>query len=106
MYELLVKSAYAAYTSNLIGNPCIATERRFEFFKNPKVGDLVLEITTINHPKRDITHNLGRLVRIEKSPNGNPFKDKWVIRTLYHDREFAWHNADFIRVLDIDESFE
>lgn len=105
IYELLIKSAYAAYVTTLIGNAPPATQRQSKFFSNPSIGDLVLETTTMGLKNRDITVNMGHLVRIEKSKNGNSFEDKWVIKTLYHNREFAWSNANFIRVLDCDDSF-
>jgi hypothetical protein len=105
IYELLVKSAYAAYIATLIGNAPPATHKQYKFFSNPSIGDLVLEVTTIGHKNRDITQNMGHLIRIEKAKNGNIFEDKWVIKTLYHNKEFAWSNANFIRVLDIEDSF-
>ncbi len=105
IYDMLCKSAYAAYSSNLVGASCVAAKNRFDFFYEPKIGDMVLEITTLLMPHRDHTQNLGKLLRIEKSPDGNAYCDKWIIQSLYYDREFAWSNAKFIRVLEVSDNF-
>ena len=103
MYELLLKSAEATYQSSLIGGDIPAVNNRFSFIFNPRVGDLVMETSTLGREEKDSTYNIGWLLRIEKG--GNEFMDKWVLKSLYHGTEFTWQNASFVRVVDIDDNF-
>lgn len=103
IYDLLLKSAEAAYQSCLVGGGAKVTTNRFEFFFNPEIGDLVLETTTLGMPRRDNKYNLGKLLRIERGKT--QYDDKWIIETLYDGKEYAWNNARFVRVVGTSDSF-
>jgi hypothetical protein len=95
MALLIEVSAYAVYQATLVGNPAPVVQRMQDALLNPRLGDLVLEITTrgMDHTKGD---RLGYLIS-----GTDPYGAR-VIRTL-DGREVKWDNAEFIRVF---ESFE
>ena len=116
--KLLKSSAYAAYSSNLIGGPPIS-HWRYEWFKNPRPGDLVMETSTVWMDERD-PFRFGYLVSNnfefrhsdeewkEALANGDydekldkrPTERIWRIKLLTDGSEYRWENADFIRVTE------
>lgn len=112
LLQLLIASAYAAYTSSLIGGPSIAHER-FEFFKNPKPGDLVMEVSSMFMRSHD-AYRIGYLVSDAMEPYGTdewweenkadydgkrPQERTYRIKRLIGGEEFRWTNASMIRVV-------
>lgn len=115
--ELLAANAYAVYRATCVGGACEFVRNLFEEIYHPKVGDLVLEITTFRLPGRDVTQNLGRLIAIVNEPYFATKEDayaagyepgeelptirRWVLKLEFDDgREFRWENAAFIKVLE------
>lgn len=115
--KLLKSAAYAAYSSNLIGGPPIS-HWRYEWFKSPKRGDLVMETSTVWMGERD-PFRFGYLVSndFEFSHTDDEWKDAlargdynendkrpteriWRIKLLTDGSDYRWENADFIRVAD------
>jgi hypothetical protein len=83
------------HRSTLAGNaPPMITELR-ERMRNPRPGDLVLEISRFGGmmPDRFDPDSIGRLVRIES--------DRWVIEPLHAPgTEQGWRNAEFVAIPD------
>ena len=104
---LLCINTYNLYVSTLVGNPCLSTKTLGELIKNPQVGDLVMETSTIYDRARD-EHRFGNLLRIEMRPwresegpdDVPPLHPFYVIESLAGG-EYTWENASFIRVLDV-----
>lgn len=101
-------SAYNAYSNTLIGNAPIVVQRAYRRMTDVKVGDLVIECTTVYMKNRPNLDGIGELLSITYEPipydppwdGGEPCpKEKvYTIKTL-DDRTFRWTNAMFISVL-------
>lgn len=113
MLQLLIASAYAAYSSSLIGGPEIA-HRRFEFFQQFKPGDLVMEVSSL-HVRSYDGHRIGRLITDQMEPYGTdewweqnkadygdeprPQERVYTIKCLVGGETFRWTNAMMVRVV-------
>lgn len=113
LLTLLIASAYATWSSALIGGPEIA-HKRFEFLKNPKVGDLVMETSSLFQKSMD-TYRIGWLVSDQMEPYGTdewweenkadygedprPIERAYTIKRLVGGELFRWTNASMIRVV-------
>lgn len=114
LVDLLRLSAYLLYKNSLyVGPKC--TETTFEELYNPKVGDLVMEITT--YGMRNPIEGIGRLMKIESEPiyktkeeqikdgwleNENPTQIVYTLSLIFDDnREYRWTNCKFIKVKEI-----
>lgn len=113
LLDLLIASAYAAYCSSLIGGPSIA-HQRFQFFKEFKPGDLVMEISSMFMRSHD-QYRIGYLVSDAMEPygtdewweenkadygdDGRPEERTYTIKCLLSDQNFRWTNASMIRVV-------
>lgn len=112
LLSILIASAYANYSSSLIGGPKIAHER-FEFFKNFKPGDLVMEVSSMFSRKMD-EYRIGWLVSDTIEPYGTdewwqenaadydnerPNERAFRIKCLVSGQEFRWTNAMMVRVV-------
>lgn len=110
LIRLLCASAYAAYSSSISGRSQWLHDR-FEWFKNPQPGDLVMEISSAF--MNDGENRIGYLIRVGMEPmftdekweedkedweNDRPQEKIWRIRLLANGEECRWENADFIRV--------
>jgi hypothetical protein len=103
-------AVYGLYGRTLVGNPAPRTADIGERMRDFRVGDLVLETSTIYHEDR-LGERLGRLLRIAEEPvytadqwaaNGGgdepiPTHTVWYLR-LPDGREYGWYNASFIAV--------
>lgn len=109
---LLIASAYAAYSSSLIGGPPVAHER-FQFFKQFKPGDLVMEVSSMFMRGYDPIR-IGYLVSDSMEPYGTeewweenedeyegnrPQERVFRIKALLDGEEKRWTNAMMIRVV-------
>lgn len=116
--KLLIASAYCNWSSQLISGP-EATHQRFQFLKNPRVGDLVMETTTMFMPDRD-QYRIGHLVSDQMEPYGDddwweqnkedyegkrPTERVYVIKCLLTGKPFRWTNASMIRVVENAKDF-
>jgi hypothetical protein len=112
LLDLLIASAYAAYCSSLIGGPPIAHER-FQFFKEFKPGDLVMEVSSMFQRRLDPIR-IGYLVSDAMEPFGTeewweenkedyegerPQERVFTIKSLLDEEEKRWTNAMMIRVV-------
>ena len=112
LLELLIASAYAAYCSSLIGGPPIA-HQRFQFFKEFKPGDLVMEVSSMFMRGHDPIR-IGYLVSDAMEPYGTeewweenkgdyegkrPQERVFTIKSLLDGEEKRWTNAMMIRVV-------
>lgn len=112
LLRLLIASAYTAYTSSLCsGAPII--HQRFEFFKNIKPGDLVMEVSSLHMRSHD-PYRIGYLVSDALEPFGTeewweeakaeydgkrPQERAYTIKCLMSGENFRWTNAMMIRVV-------
>lgn len=107
---LLAANVQAAYVSNLRGGE--EGIARHAWFSSPKLGDLVMETSTIWMPSRD-PHRFGYLVSNEYEPRHTdeewerikddydgvrPTERAYRIKLLTDGSEYCWVNASFIRV--------
>jgi len=108
---LLCVNAYLVYRETLIGPSVPNIERLQDELRNPRVGDLVMETSTIYDRKRDL-ERIGVLLVDEWRPMYTPeqamecgFVDGekipnervFVIQPL-GGGEYTWTNASFIKV--------
>ena len=111
--RLLYVNAYQVYMGTLHSCSAPITRELAEIIRAPRPGDLVMEISTIYMPERD-EFRFGRLLRKVNEPTRTqeewaeeggrqdeavPMQIVWYIE-LPDAREYRWHNAGFIRVLD------
>lgn len=106
----LCAAGYAAYCGTLTGRPGVPG--LFEWMKDPKPGDLVLEVTSIC--RTDDIYRVGTLLRIEigwfhdddkweqvkgewNADEPRPTDTYWVIETL-DGYEYRWSNCSFIKL--------
>lgn len=113
LVRLLKGCAYELWRASLCAGPQSIRDL-FNELKDPKPGDLVMETTTHQMPKRDPLEGIGRLVSITREPlytpeawkeagaeEGEPIPTErvWTIALIFDDgRLFRWRNADFIKV--------
>lgn len=112
LLEILIASAYANYCSSLIGGPPVSHER-FKFFKEFKVGDLVMEVSSLHRRDYD-TQRIGYLVSDQMEPFGTdewweetkddyegkrPQERVYTIKRLIGGEDFRWSNAMMVRVV-------
>lgn len=113
LLQFLIASAYATWCSSLIGGPEIS-HKRFEFLKNPRVGDLVMETSSLFMRGND-AHRIGWLVSDQMEPYGDdawweqnkaeyadqprPTERVYTIKRLIGGELFGWRNANMIRVV-------
>lgn len=116
--EALFATGDALWGAVLCGQPTKYQRDLMDFMKNPKPGDLVMEITAYRHPK---WQRVGTLLRVEDVracnhmradvdlkdctdaeclkylPQEERMLDRFYwIETIYN--EHRWHNARFIRI--------
>jgi len=113
LVRLLKGAAYQAWRASLCAGPRSITDL-FSELKNPKVGDLVMEISTLFMKGNDPVEGIGRLVSITQEPvytpeawkasgasegEAVPTEPVYTIALIFDDgREFRWRNAMFIKV--------
>lgn len=113
LLSLLVASAYKNYCSSLCSGAQII-HQRFEFFKNIKPGDLVMEVSSIHMRSHD-QYRIGYLVSDAMEPYGTdewweenkedygdqarPQERVYNITCLLSGQNFRWTNASMIRVV-------
>lgn len=113
LLRLLIASAYANYSSSLIGGPPISHER-FKFFKEFKPGDLVMEVSSLHFGRND-ADRIGWLLTDQMEPYGTdewweenkadygdeprPQERVFTIRRLIGGEPFRWTNAMMVRVV-------
>jgi hypothetical protein len=117
LISLLCISAYSAYQSIIIGSDIKVVLKRFEFFHNFKVGNLVMEISTIWNREKDpdrigilqsdriealMTEKDWKIQEVEETLDGfsteRPTGRVFRIKRLLDGSEQLWHNASMIRV--------
>jgi len=102
---------YNAHGATLIGPEIPVVQRLGNRMNDIKIGDLIVEISTIWMQQRSDLDGLGYLIRIEQEPvDFGPRAEPWdekeegqphpterctYIKTL-DGREFRWTNASFI----------
>lgn len=110
----LRRAIYNAYLATLVGTPAETTRRYYERAKEPKVGDLVTESTTVygmRHENATDLDGVGILEEVarekvdfgdpefvwDEQAEGRPHPTEKVfyIRTL-DGRRFRWVNASFV----------
>ena len=115
MAHLIAHSGYLAYRNTLIGGAPPILQETYRRMTNPKVGDLVLEITTYRREPWD-PGGLGYLDRVTVEPamseedwdageEGAPWSEcptmvvhylRPFVPTIDGKHEVRWHNAEFI----------
>jgi hypothetical protein len=108
--RLVEVSAYNLYLATLVGNPAPITRQVHDRIRNPRVGDLVTETSTIYDPART-AERLGRLDRIAREPEFGadewdeategrpaPLETVYYITTLNGESR-RWNDCEFIAVL-------
>src|SRR5581483_7686406 len=93
--RLLKIATYELYVSCLCSQ---APARReiAERMRNPKAGDLVVEVTTLLRDLDDLC-NIGRLVKVEQVERENPTlkRDVWTIELVFKDGvQITWENCE------------
>jgi hypothetical protein len=63
----LRRTIYNAYCATLVGSPAAITEAYSERARDPRIGDMVIESTTIHHPRHDL-NGVGILEKIVQEP--------------------------------------
>ncbi len=109
---LIAINAYATWTATLIGNAHPSTKALYLRMRNPQIGDLVLETSTIHREPWD-PGALGRLVGVSKevwgeaedwSSGEQPTEQVWYLEPFLPTKdgktEVRWCNADFIAIPD------
>ena len=112
--KLLKGCAYELWRASLCAGPQSIRDL-FNELKNPKPGDLVMEVTTHLMKSRDPLEGIGRLVAVGDAPyyatrdearaagiednEPIPTRQVWDITLDFDDgRPFRWENAMFIKV--------
>jgi hypothetical protein len=129
LIRLLALNAAQSYHNTLVGNAAPRIKELFKLLSEPKEGDLVLEMSTApwipnarnREPYEQVLREAAYLGYLEKHTRekicdvhecdepwdeeyeGRPEPDEevWYIRTLLDGRVHRWHNARFIKVLDV-----
>ncbi len=110
---MLRETAYNLWSACLCSGPPMLN-KLFDELKNPKPGDLVMEVTTHRMKSMNPIEGIGTLVKITREPiftreraieNGYgeneeiPEEEVWTIKLVFGDgRELRWKNASFIKV--------
>lgn len=95
--ELLYYASRALWLSANTGNPSISTARLRTRMRNPQPGDLVIEVSGLNHTFDP--DSVGRLIRIEHPDDMD--LTRWIVEPLHEPgREQGWRNAEFVAVPD------
>lgn len=114
LIKALKGCAYEMWRHCLCSGPDIA-RKLFDELKNPKPGDLVMEITTHQMESRDAAEGIGTLLATGDAPifasreearafgyeddERIPTRQVWDITLDFADgRKFRWENASFIKV--------
>lgn len=107
---LLKFAVYNAYGLSL--GPSENQNQAFNFFRNYNIGDLIMEVSTAYYDHMD-KHRFGTLISKNMEPmfsdeKWESVKEGWDnerpeelvhrIKLLNTDEEFAWTNANFIKV--------
>lgn len=100
LVELLAANAFIAYWNTVGEHQSVAQAHYFKRMGDPKPGDLVLEMSSLN--QQPAINRLGRLISVEKEPYPDwdesegeaPSRDVWTIKTL-DGRMFRWENCRF-----------
>ena len=117
---LAIVSAHNLYHACLVGNAPPRIREMYDLVKHPRVGDLVVEITTgaVWYQRGEsvdrarymgpIEDKIGRLVKMTQVPQREPeegedpadipMQDGWVIERLTDASRITWTNASFIRL--------
>lgn len=104
LVELVIANAYRLYASSVCGCNAPETKRLFDEVSEPKVGDLVVETSTIAFPERDRAR-FGRLVKQERVPL-EPVEEyegatELVSSVRHPDGSVTnWRNAGFVKVVE------
>lgn len=111
--DLLTVSAYMTYKLSLCATATTTGRDFFNEIKNPEIGDLVMEISTLG--RRDNKTAIGKLVKIEQAAicskkewkesresGAIPTEKRFTIETLYASgpKRVHWTNCTFIKVFD------
>lgn len=101
LLTMLSCAVYAAYDGVLQGTQ--KAGEGFEWMKDVRIGDLVMEVSTIHFPARN-EHRFGfllsdRMEHVGADEDGEPIMDRvFRLRLITDGREYAWTNASFVRV--------
>jgi hypothetical protein len=128
LLRLLALNAYQSYSNTLVGNAAPRIKELFQELREPKEGDLVLEVSTAafmpqprfrehqeevlaeaayigyleKHTREAVSQVYARDEPWDAEYEGGPEPtvEVFYIRTLLNGRLHRWHNARFIKVLD------
>ena len=101
--ELLYYAGRALWQSVLIGDPPPATVQLRFRMKNPRPGDLVIEISEFG--RTFDPDSVGRLVRVEHSDDLD--LTRHVVEPLNRPgEEQGWRNAEFVAIPDERSSYQ
>ena len=108
----LSASVHETYMQTLLGTSENAKAVN-DWMREPQTGDLVMETSTVHHRDRD-PYRFGYLVsnvwenvhtdeewetmKHEYKKGRRPTRRIWRIKLLTDGTDYAWHNAEFIRV--------
>lgn len=94
--KLLERTVYNLWMA-VLGNHSERGKSMFERMRNPVVGDMVMELTTLNREKsgRD---GIGKLLEVKA---GGLITKEWLIETP-SGKQVRWTNADFIAIPEFD----
>lgn len=101
LLTMLSCAVYAAYDGVLQGTP--KAGEGFAWMTDVRVGDLVMEVSTIHWTSRN-AHRFGFLLsdsmeQVGTDEDGEPLTDRvFRLRLITDGSEFAWTNANFVRV--------
>jgi hypothetical protein len=95
--ELLYYAGRALWEAVLIGEPPPATVCMLQRMRNPRPGDLVIEISSF--ARTFDPDSVGRLIRIEHPDDLD--RRRHVTAPLHRpDEEQGWRNAEFVALPD------
>lgn len=123
IYRLVAVAGYQAYAHSLVGKPAPAVRDYFERVREPREGDLVLEMSTFRMEPWE-PGGLGWLLEFKQEPiqsvadhkammeegdywkrpgesyDAVPYEPVWYIDPLdpFATSPFRWTNADFIAI--------
>jgi hypothetical protein len=104
---LLARTGLELWSSQLIGGAPPSTRARFERMRNPRVGDLVVEITTSGYWIKDrdgcdpprVLQAIGYFDHMEDSGEEGRL---YVIKLLHNRKMFRWSNASFVTIMPVE----
>ena len=94
LIRLISEQAYMAWVMSMCNVP--ALNKYFNDIGNPRLGDLVMEISTHGIHPPEI--RIGYLRRISK--HKSIYRKVWTIETLYNRSQQNFENCKFIRILE------